>query len=397
MVYSTTKGYRYDVGVFPYIRMALFKKLFGEKDVQVVGVDIGSSSIKVVQLSKNKGTVTLDTYGSLALGPYTKTEIGRSVSASPEILLEAFNDILKESGVTTKSAGVSIPFHSSLISLIELPRTSKGKIAEMITYEARKYVPIPLKEVSLDWFIIPEHLINVERVFEKNKEGEDIKEEEDEPTGRSKMVKVLLIAIHNHQLVRYKKLASSFNLDVGFFEIEVFSTLRSALPRNLFPTLIVDVGAHTTKFYIVESGIIIRSYFINKGGETITNTVATALNISFGEAEELKRDKGMKSENKEAVHAMRLISEEILREANTAMSDFYSRYNKRVGKVLFTGGGAILKGFFEFSKEILNTEPELADTFIDITTPEFMSATLKEIGPEFAVSIGVALRRLEDL
>src|SRR3989344_5085611 len=106
--------------------MAFFDALFGgalggKKEQSVLGVDIGSSSLKVVQLRKDKGKAVLETYGELALGPYAGSAIGQATALSAEQIAETLRDLLRESKVTTKSAGVSIPFARSLLVLVELP------------------------------------------------------------------------------------------------------------------------------------------------------------------------------------------------------------------------------------------------------------------------------------
>src|SRR3990167_8865804 len=138
-------------------------KLFGgsifgflHKGSSVLGIDIGSSSIKVVQLRRHRGAAVLETYGELSLGPYAGVEIGRATSLPAKNLAEALTDVLKEANVTAKSCALSIPFSASLISLIEMPALSDDQLKKMIPIEARKYIPVPITEVTLDWFILPE-------------------------------------------------------------------------------------------------------------------------------------------------------------------------------------------------------------------------------------------------
>ena len=127
----------------------------------VLGIDIGSSAVKVVQIKKEKGVAVLETYGSLAIGPYVEgAEIGQYANANEEVLHTVLSALLQEAKVTASLACVSIPFHSSLISLIEVPALSDEKIAQTIPFEAKRYIPVPLEDVSLDWFVIPQALLN---------------------------------------------------------------------------------------------------------------------------------------------------------------------------------------------------------------------------------------------
>lgn len=364
-----------------------------------MGVDIGSSSIKIVQLKKDKGVVELETYGSLAIGPYVKKEVGCSIdNVSDKILLEVFTDLLKESGVSTRSAGLSIPFSASLISLIEVPNVAEKKLAQIIPYEVRKYIPIPIEEVSIDWFIVPENVLSkAQALFEPKEEGDELVDTEQKPKDAPKKedkAKVLLVAIHNDQLSKYKNVAQSSNLNINFFEIEIFSVLRSVLPRNFFPTLIIDMGANTTKFYIVENGVILRSHFINKGGQDITLALAKSLNFTFSEAEAVKRAEGLSISDENARRAQGLVVKDIIGEINSSLGTFQNKYRKNVGKVVLTGGGSILEGFLDLAKENINVDIEMASPFFSIKTPKYLANSVKRIGPEFSVAIGSALRSL---
>ena len=124
-------------------------------DKSVLGVDISSSSIKVVQVRKEKGVAILETYGELALGPYTGKDRGQSTSLPTAKMTGALKDLLKEANITTKNCGVAIPMSSSLINVIRMPVLSKKKLKTMVPIEMRKYIPVPISEVLIDWRIVP--------------------------------------------------------------------------------------------------------------------------------------------------------------------------------------------------------------------------------------------------
>ena len=136
--------------------MAFFSDLFAKKEKSVLGVDIGSSSLKVVQLRKEHGQAVLETYGELALGPYGGSEVGQATNLSAEQVTETLKDLLREAKVTTKTCGVSIPFARSLLALVTLPyRKDPAEQKTVIELEARKFIPVPISEVQLDWFVVP--------------------------------------------------------------------------------------------------------------------------------------------------------------------------------------------------------------------------------------------------
>ncbi len=369
---------------------------FFEKSTSVLGVDIGSSSIKVVQLSKKHGRVVLETYGELAIGPYLKTEIGRSVSLPVEKIGEALKDLMREASITTKRGGMSIPLASSLVTIIEMPTVPEGRLKEMIPFEARKYVPIPINEVSLDWRLIPEG--NRESV-EKNLE-EDAYIGENATKGEIKgKAKVLLVAIHNEVLSRYESIARAGNLAISFLEIEIFSAIRSILTKERAPVLIIDIGAGTSKLSIVENGVVLNSHIINRGSQDITLTIARSLSIPVIKAEEMKREIGISNspEHKVVREVAELIITGVCTEANKVLLDYERTYHKTVSKIFLSGGGSLLKGILEVAKKNFDAEVALATPFDKVEAPAFLIPVLREIGPLFAVSLGIALRKLREM
>ena len=104
--------------------------LFSRSSGSVVGVDVGSSAVKVVQLKKKGGKVVLETYGSLSLGPYAGTEAGRGTNLSADKLATAVEDLFREANVTTRDGGIAMPLSSSLISLVSMPALEESKMEE---------------------------------------------------------------------------------------------------------------------------------------------------------------------------------------------------------------------------------------------------------------------------
>ncbi len=206
--------------------MSFFSKFFDTTKKSVLGIDIGSSSIKIVQLSQKGGHVVLETYGELSLGPYAGKSIGEATSLPPEKIIEAMTDILKEKEVnaTTKVCGVAIPFSSSLITVMDLPAAAGKDLATMIPIEARKYIPVPISEVSLDWYVIPK---------ESSPETTPLVDKNPATMPLSEKTEVLIVALHNDTISRYHDIVTKSSLEAKFFEIEIFSTMRSILDQEL--------------------------------------------------------------------------------------------------------------------------------------------------------------------
>lgn len=355
----------------------LKKLLGGKKGPSVIGIDIGASCIKVVQLRKDKGRAVLETYGEIALGPYMDKAVGQIVNLPPETIVVALNDLLREAKVTTDNAGVSIPLASSLISLIELPVIDPAQLSTMVPLEARKYIPVPISEVILDWHVMPPHAQTNQDIKDKGPRSTD----------------VLLVAIHKDTIARYQSIVEAVRLSVSFFEIEVFSTIRSSIDRGIQPTLIVDFGASSTKLYIVEAGIVRDSHIINQGGQDITLSLSRAFNLDFPKAEELKRSGIEGSHNEQIFSSLQYILSEIRR----VVQQYERKYNVPIVDVFFSGGGSLLVNLLPKAVEIIDANIKIVDPFAKTETPAILADVLQEAGPEFAVAIGAALRKLEEL
>ena len=364
--------------------------IFSRKSPSVIGIDIGSSSIKVVQLARKKNRAVLETYGELALGPSAGLEIGRATNLPSQKIAEALIDLLRESSVGSKSCGMAIPIASSLISLMEMPALDEKQLAQMIPIEARKYIPVSVQEVTLDWWVIP-------------REGErswTMESEKNENIQRGRMVDVLLVAILNSALEKYQTIVKTSSLECSFFEIEVFSTIRAVLDRDIVPVMIVDIGAATTKLTIVERGIVKNSHIINRGSQDITLSISRSLSISVAEAENRKREFGllnMTDEGKQISEISLSVIQFIFSEASRTLLGYQKKYNKNVGKAVLTGGGSVLKGLFDVAKKSIETDVVRADPFSKVEAPAFLEPVLKNAGPEFAVALGIALRRLGEV
>ncbi len=370
---------------------------FSKKDQSVLGIDIGSSAIKIVQVRRKHGRAVLETYGELALGPYAGVEVGRATALPNEKIGEALKDILREAKSTTLSAGVALPLSSSLISFITLPQIQEKQMAEVVALEARKYIPVPMNEVKLDWSLIPrEDAFSTDEEVVPGSNGEVTAKKKD---GKPMTQDVLIVAIHNEYINNYQAIMTNTAIKASFFEIEIFSSIRAVVEQGIQAVMVVDMGARTTKLYIVERGILRSSHIINKGGQDITLTLSKSLSISVNEAENMKRTYGLKGgpEYKELTEIITVNLDNIFYEANAVLLNYQKKYMKNISKVVLTGGGVLLKGFTDLAKISFQTEIIYADPFGKLDTPAFLAEQFKEAGPEFAVAIGTALRRLGEV
>ena len=200
-------------------------KLWTRTAERVIGVDVGSSSIKVVQLRREKGQVILETYGEMATGPYRNLAVGQAAVLPPDKLTEVTHDLFREANVTTPLASLAIPLGSSLLIIVEIPRVGPEMLAKVIPIEARKYIPVPISEVALDWWVIPKP-----RPTESEKAAREAEVAAGDEVAKQSSVlaenklEVLVVAIHNAVISQYQNLCQSLGLTPAFFEIENLET-----------------------------------------------------------------------------------------------------------------------------------------------------------------------------
>ncbi len=359
----------------------------GEKSASVLGIDIGASSIKVVQVKKVNGKAVLETYGEVALGPYAGIELGRATFLGSEKLGEALKDLLRESNTTTVNAAMSISLGSSFVAFFRLPVTDENQVKEMIPLEARKYIPVPISEVTLDWLALPKDDSHASEFQNSQNPIEQ------------KGTDILLVVIHNDSVAKNKDIEKIAGLDVGFSEVEIFSNIRASAEINLSSQMIIDFGASSTKAFIVERGLLKASHMINRGSQEITMSISKSMGISFDESEKIKRSQGISPTDAAAsvLDVSTVTIDFILAEISRFMVGYEKKAGKKVTKIVLTGGGSALRGLLEKCVAAFETQIEIANPFSRMEYPAFLEEVLKSAGPEFSVAVGLAIRKLQEL
>lgn len=348
------------------------------KPTKVLGIDFGSSSIKVVELELQSQVLTLTTYGELQLGPYAQTEMGRFVKLPIDKRTEALIDIIRESGAAAKSGVLALSISESFVTIMSLQAGIEDDIAPRVPVEARKYIPVPLTDVALEWSELPER---------KSKASTGGEQQERE---------VLLAAIQNEALSEDKILMDSIQMLSQPSEIELFSTLRAVTAEDDVSVAVVDVGAHVCKLYIAEDGFLRRIHRVTVGGTQATENVAKLLSVPFVEAEDIKRNYvpslQYATEVKKVVNGT---FDRAFQEFKRVINQHELKTGTAVTRIVITGGGASFFDFAAYASYIFDREVVIANPFKKIAYPAFMEDTLRNIGPTFATALGAALRPFE--
>ncbi len=369
------------------IKSALRSLFGGQTDNTAVGIDIGSSSIKVVELRREAGRAELVTYGALSLGQYKDGgSIGQTVALDAPTLAKALTDVLGETKITSKNAVIGIPSVSCIIFIVQLPAAiDETALTQVIPNESKKFIPVPIEDVSLDWYVIP------------RREDSGIASRVVAESGGEAKISVLVVATLNETLAKYSDVLQKAALPMDSLEIEVFSHIRSVLTRELFPVLIIDIGASKSKLTIVEHGIVETFRLVNRGSQDMTNSIMHSLEVTFDKAESIKKEFGIlpTPEHPTVPDLIKTHLVEIFQEANANILAYEKRYNKNIGKIIFTGGGAMTKGLLEYAAQSFAAELVLAQPFAKVESPLFLQGVLKTTGPEFSIALGLALKKFQ--
>ena len=345
----------------------------GTDSNRVVGIDIGSSSIKVVELQERGGVLTLTTYGELQVGPYADQAVGQSVTLEQKKEQQALVDVIRESAVKAKSAVFAMPLSLSFVTTINFKAEEKEDLSSRVRVEARKYIPVPIGEVTLDWAEV---------------ESIDGAEE-----GRRD---VLVAAIQNEALSRFRVLMKFVNLKEPPTEIECFSAIRGIYKEDEKDVALIDIGAVSTKLYIVRNGLLQRIHRVRAGGAIATKRIASTLDLSFEEAEIAKRNVKREDDNfhdiKKAHHSC---YDRAWQEFRQVIRDYEETMSTKIENVYLTGGGSLFPSMKLSIEDSLQKNVTYVNSFTKVAYPAFMEDIMTELGPTFHVALGAALRSFE--
>ena len=386
-----------DISFFKKLSPSGIFELWKKGGQSIVGIDIGASSVKAVQLRKERERAVLETYGELQAAHYGNGAEGQAAHLATDKAAELLTDLLNEANITARDAVVAIPLRSSFVTLVRFPVMSEAELERAVPIEARRYIPLPMSEVVMDWWRVPE-ILHIASVAgrEAPSAGADTALQspiQDTPDHEE----IILVAIHKNVIEKYRELFGKLRINVRAFEIGAFSTVRAAIRRDTAPLLILDLGSQTTKIVMVDKGVVRAAHSTDRGMQDLTLALTRSLNIDFARAEAMKRELGLSAlpEHREMTSIMEPLVDAIFADASRVALDYRRRHNRFMERVLLSGGGALLGGIIERAVERFGVEADRVHAFSRVEYPAFMESVLKDIGPTFATAVGLALRELD--
>ncbi len=348
------------------------------KKSEIIGLDIGSSSIKVIQVRDSNGGYTLSKFGMIPLAPEMIVEgtIMDSVRC-----VEALQDLIKDQSITGKDAVISLSGHSVIVKKVCLPQMTEDELAESIKWEAEQYIPFDINDVNMDFQIL----------------GTFIDSE-----GKPQM-NVLLAAVKKDKLTEYTSLVIEAGLNPAIVDIDSFA-LENMYGINYEikegeTVALINIGASLTNINILKGGMFAFTRDVSIGGNRYTESIQKELSISYDDAERAKKGESVEGGVPSALDSViENISSEIASEITRSFGYFKTASgNERIDKIMLSGGSSKIKNLSTLLQERLEIPVEIVNPFRKIEIPpEFNSDYIRDIAPIAAVAVGLGIRRLND-
>lgn len=396
--------------------------LFSRAD-SYLGLDIGTSSIKLVELRrKDKDHVALQTYamaGGMAENPLVAAKDADAVAHMVTVIRE----MIRRSGAGAKDVVAALPSLSVFSSILALPEMRGRELEQAVVHAAQSYVPSPLKDVVLGWSVIAERRPEPgsESLPERQDAGpsaapapppaalsaklygaatSSVRVGMTEPAAsRQKMQDVFLTAAPKDLVQRYSSVVERLDMRLLALEIESFPLSRSLLAHDQQPVFLVDIGDRATNFTIVDREYLRLNQGIDIGGASVTSIIIQQLGVSFQEAEKKKRAEnflsGGPAQNSALGAAVRNIMRDIVERSQNLRRLYEQKSRRPIQRVILIGGGANLRGLPAFWQEITGLPAEVGNPWKGILVPDNLTDRLRVLGPSFAVAVGLALREFE--
>jgi type IV pilus assembly protein PilM len=341
-----------------------------------VGVEIGSSGVKVVQLGLDTQRPRLMTYGYIE---QPMDIIKNDSAASRDAAVSALKTVLRESRVSTDKAVAALPSFTVFSSIISLPMMSKKELNSAVRWEAKKFVPMPIDELVLDWKLLKES-------------GEP-----KPATQAPKNLRVLITAAPKSLVRRYIDIFKASGLQITNLETEALALERSLIGTDPAPVMIVDIGAMATNIAVVVDGIPLVNRSIDVGGNTMTKSIAQSMNIDTQRAEQFKRDFGISSGQSSVSQVPKTIEfviSSIINEIRFVLNLYRTQGTGPIQRIVLSGGSSVLVNLPGYLEKTLSIKTFVGDPWARIVYPTELKPVLNEIAPRFSVAIGLAMREL---
>lgn len=333
------------------------------------GLDLGSSAIRVVQLTNSPNVKQLVRY---SIAPIDGKIVMSDSKADQQKLAQKLGEILAASGITTKNVAVGIPSSKVFTTVVDIERLSPAELAKTIQYQADSFIPTPLAESKVDWAIIG-----------------------DSPKDANK-VEVLLTSVPNEFIESRLDMFESIGLNVIAFEPDNLALVRSMLPSDATtPHMVIDIGSKSTDLVITMGGIPRLTRAIPTGSEAIIRAAIQNLNIDEKQAQEFVFKFGLSQQKLEGqvYHAIIGTVDLLMNDIDKSIKFFQTRYNNAsIDRIVMTGGASALPEFPLYIANKFGINVEIGNAWRNVQYGAERQNELMAVSNHFGVAVGLAER-----
>jgi type IV pilus assembly protein PilM len=347
------------------------------KAKSLVGLDIGSSAVKAVELKPAGKAFKVAAFGSEVVPPDSIVD-GAIIDGG--VVAEAIRRLFTGGGIKTKDVAASLSGNAVIVKKITLPVMSETELAESIYWEAEQYIPFDIQDVNLDYQILDR--------------GD---------TGKGTM-DVLLVAAKKEKIADYTGVIAQAGRSAVVVDVDAFA-LQNAYEVNygIEPGAVVallNAGASATNINILNGDQSVFTRDISIGGNAYTEALQKELNLPFDLADQLKRGLPVDGVTfEEARPVLRAVSENVMLEIQKTF-DFFkaTAASDRIDRIMLSGGASRAEGFTEMLSDRFDAPVEGLDPFkrVAFDSKKFQVESTADIAPTAAVAVGLALRRVAD-
>lgn len=339
---------------------------------KVFGLDIGTTSIKVVWLTKSGEGYVLN---SVLTSP---SPVKGMISESPldqQEMAQIIAKIVQDASIDVKGVNVALPESQVYTRVIEMPVLSDKELASAIYWEAEQYIPVPLNTITLDYKVLHRPA----------------------PQEGTKMT-VLLVGAPTILINKYEHVLSLAGMTIESLETEILSVLRAVVVGDNFPTsMILNIGAINSSLAIVKNNVLSFTYSIPTGGIALSRAIAADFGFSINQAEEYKKVYGLSEANFSGKigKATEPILSSILTETKKSLAYYGEKYPEDpIKQIILSGGTAKLPGLNSYFAQNLGIETVVANPWKILASQEVPKEILDD-APSYTISVGLAMREYE--
>jgi len=382
--------------------------MFLSKKTQLVAIDIGSSSIKLVQLSELKdGEFELTHFGMM---PLAEECIVEGAIKKPDLVAKALADLIKAEKIQSRYAVSAVVGEAVFIKKIKVPVMSEEELSEKITQEAEQYIPFDIDDVALDFQLLGTVKTEEAEEFDNSKNSEfneesqsnDSQQEDSNEEADEEMMEVLLVAVQRAVIDERTDILLEVGLKPAIIDLNVFALMNAAQLTNdlssMGVTALIDLGDSFTHINIIQDGTMGYTRDIPVGGDYCTKMLMSKFKVPFNQTLAIKR--GNFSSDIDEEEVVKIISQaykKVLEEVQKSFEYFGTLSGSKVDRVLLCGGGSMIRGLDGFFADYLDVPVEILNPMqgVKINPKNFDNSLIDEMGGLSTVALGLATRRFD--